>query len=256
LALLNQCGRAWAFRYVDRLPSVPTPALLFGSAIHRAIECALSAWALGDDAAEPAPLWKPIWEEATATTGVTWGKDDPGALFERGRAMLRHPATLAALREATPGLDGEGRPLIEVPVRLWALGVPVPLIGYVDCITKSGVVVDIKTAGKSWDEADAHDPTGEKGIQATFYLSALLQMGYEVPGRRFRFLVLPKTKRGGVQVIETSRSAGELMRVTLVVGQAWEAIGRGDFQPNVFGEMCRPARCGYWSVCPDGGGKR
>jgi hypothetical protein len=249
VALYNQCGRAWAYRYVEHAPSVPSPALLFGSAAHAAIEQTLAAWAIGQPA-NPAPLWLQAWDQLATTTGVLWGKESPDGLREQGRVMFEARATARMLRKVIPMLV-DGRPVIEKKIELRVPGVPVPVVGYIDVICTDGVPCDFKTSNKPWTV-----PRAIAEVQPAIYLAALRQERW--PGNeelRFRHLVLVKRKKPVLQLLETRRLPEDLFAAMKGIRAAWGGIERGEFPPNVFSEGCRPGRCGYWERCPDGGGK-
>jgi hypothetical protein len=249
VALYNQCGRAWAYRYVDKIRPPRSAALVFGSAVHTTIERAMRAWALGGEAQLP-PLWLETWDEAMGAEEIAWGKETADSLAHGGLNIFAARATERMLRKVIPMvIDGE--PVIEKKVELRVPGVPVPIVGYIDVICADGVPVDFKTSNKPWNV-----PRAIADVQPAIYLAALRQERW--PGNeelRFRHLVLVKRKKPVLQLLETRRLPEDLFAAMRVVRAAWAGIERGEFGANVFSEMCRPARCGYWSVCPDGGNK-
>jgi putative RecB family exonuclease len=106
------CPRQWQYRYIDRLPDPPGPAMEHGTMVHQAIE---RYWRGGYDKPEPG-----------LHRYVSTYRKMPGAVTpERvGQVELK-------LQAALPGVD-------------------VPILGYLDLVTTDGVIVDLKTAGRHW----------------------------------------------------------------------------------------------------------
>jgi hypothetical protein len=248
--LYRKCPAAWRFRYGDGARSVPTPALVFGKAMHAAIETILGAWALGQEV-DLLRAWGLAWQVAAATEGITWGNSDPGELCSQGRMLMGSRSTEHMFRKVIPMLV-DGQPVIEKKIELRVPGVPVPIVGYIDVICADGVPVDFKTSNRPWMV-----PRAIAEVQPAIYLAALRQERW--PGNeelRFRHLVLVKRKKPVLQLLETRRLPEDLFAAMKVVRAAWGGIERGEFGANVFSEMCRPGRCGYWGICPDGGSRR
>jgi hypothetical protein len=87
-------------------------------------------------------------------------------------------------------------------------------------------------------------------MQPVFYLAALNQQGYALnPERRFKHYVFTKTKKPELQVIETTRTAGEMLWLLDMIRSVWEGIDRGAFPMNPGSWKCSPKYCEYWSIC-------
>lgn len=231
------CGQNWRYRYVDKLPALTSTNLIFGSAVHAAVEAYVQ---MGGDITD---LWHAAWVDQMAENEgrVDWGVETPEELFNQGVRMLTSSSTLAVLDTLHP----LGHDWIERKVELRVPGVPVPVVGYIDIVTDDGVPGDFKTSARSWTQDKAN---GE--MQPLFYLAALNQAGYERnPDWRFRHYVLVKTKEPKVQIIEHSHKPAEALWLFEMIKSVWDAISAGVYPLNPTGWKCSPQYCEYWSRC-------
>ena len=231
------CGHAWRLRYLDKQPTLTSTSLVFGSAVHAAVEAYVQ---IGTDITE---LWRAAWADQMAENEgrIDWGAETPEELFNQGVRMLTHGGTLAMLDALRP----LSHDWIEHKVELRVPGVPVPVIGYIDIVTDDGIPGDFKTSARSWSEDKALGET-----QPLFYLAALNQAGYTLnPQRRFRHYVFVKTKEPKVQIIEHSHTPGQLFWLFEMIRSVWQAIEAGVYPLNPTGWKCAPAYCEYWARC-------
>lgn len=234
ISLYQTCGRAWRYKYIERAPTKSSPSLVFGSAMHDAIE----ALAGGD--AEPTQVWQAAWEKHTsANPDLDWGDDTPEALHNNGIRMLNDASVIAGIRALK-------LTAIEERVELQVPGVPVPVIGFIDLITEDGVPGDLKTSAKSWTQEQAQNE-----MQPVFYLAALNQAGTPVPDGRFRHYVLVKTKTPQWQVWETRHTNAEMFWLFRMIADVWTGIDRGVFVPNPGSWRCSARFCDYFAMCRD-----
>lgn len=228
------CGESWRFKYVDKLPTYSTPALVFGSAIHGAIEGHVQGKGGLLD------LWPGSWEKALSGQTVAWGIDTPEQHYNEGIRILSNGDIQRGLAQLKP-LAENG---IERKVELRVPGVPVPVIGYIDIITEDGIPGDFKTSSKSWSDARA---AGE--LQPLFYLAALNQAGVKVPSWKFRHYTIIKTKTPKFETFEVSHSPKELFYLFRVIQSIWTAISAGVYIVNPSGWKCNPDYCDFWAMC-------
>jgi len=160
-----------------------------------------------------------------------------------GIRLLNDPAIIDTLNGISVG-SISGKPMVEVAVEWKVEDVPVPVIGFVDCITTDGVVCDFKTTARSWPQDRA-----AQEIQPAVYLAALTQMGLITDPWRFRHIVFVRTKTPKVDVFETERSYEELAWAQGLVRDVWRGIESGFFAPNPFTWKCAPGNCEFWEEC-------
>jgi hypothetical protein len=231
------CPRAWRYRYLDRV-SVPTsPELVFGSAVHGAVE----AFICGQG--ELLPLWAEHWARCTADAQVAWGAGLADTHFREGQRILGDVQIQNALNTIMPGRDGEG-PLVERKVRLNVPSVPIEVIGYIDVIDVNGVPCDLKTSNKPWTPERAQTEQ-----QPLFYLAGLNQAGIATPGFRFRHIVITKVKAPEVQMLEHQHTPAELFQLFKTIETVWHGIEAGAFPPNPDSWRCSPRFCEFWALC-------
>jgi len=228
------CGEAWRRKYVLKEPSYSTPALVFGSAIHGAVE----DFVQGKGAL--LNLWAGAWNKALEGQQVAWGVDTPEQHFNEGVRILSDAQIQYNLSAIKP-LAENG---IERRVELRVPGVPLPIVGYIDIITQDGVPGDFKTSSKSWSNDRAANE-----LQPLFYLAALNQAGVNVPGWRFRHYTLVKTKQPKFETFETAHKPGELFFLFQMIQRVWQAIEREIFLLEPGSWKCSAAYCDAWSRC-------
>jgi len=232
-----ECPENWRRKYIAKEQTRSTPALVFGSAFHGAIEEQLTT---GRKALE---AWPYSWGRALEKDTVDWGLDTPEGYLNDGIRLLGHAAVGAAIDGLKARQDEQG-PMVERKVELRVPGVPIPVIGYIDFISSDGVPCDLKTSKTSWSADKAAD-----SLQGLFYLAALNQAGLGFHGWRFRHVVFVKTKEPKVQVIETLHKPSELFFLFRVVRSVWQGIAAGSFPLNPGSWKCGPAYCDFWSNC-------
>lgn len=241
----TECGTFWKYRYVDKIATPANGNLAFGSAWHNTIESYLTGQ-------EPDLLtgWTESWNKQLESN-IEWGADKPEDLHNMGVRWINEKITGDSdqnsvqkfLDSIQPGKDGDLFK-IENKVQLEVPGVPVPVIGYIDIITRDGVPGDFKTAGRSWT---ADQAVGS--LQALFYLGALNQAGVGVPGGRFRHYIFVKNKQLKIQIIESAHRIEELFFLFRVIANVWKAIDRGVFIENPGSWKCKPGVCEFYGIC-------
>lgn len=234
------CARAWKYHYVDRIPRPTAPALVFGSAFHNTVETYLTA-------DEPmTALWPKQWSaQLESERTVDWGKQSAEGLAATGLRMV----TAESVKELADQVKGEFEPGnatcdIERRVELHVPGVPVPIVGYIDVITRDGVPGDFKTAARMWTDAKASN-----SMQSLFYLAALNQAGVEVPSWKFRHYVFTKASKPTARMFEVAHKPGELFWLFGLIAEVWRGIEAEIYPPNPDTWKCSPRYCDYWDRC-------
>jgi len=245
--LFQQCPRAWEYRYIKKPDTLTSCALPFGSAFHDAIETYLGAKTEEpDNVKPPAELWSHCWQEQIERNGVDridW--DKPQEYYTQlGQKMLSAPDVVKTI-DSIDILVENDIPAVEKRVTFNVPGVPVEILGFIDGIETDGIPFDLKTASRAWTKDKAH-----KELQVNFYLLALNQNGYIVPDWKFRYYVFTKsTKSPKAQMLETTRTVGELMWTMELIREVWEAIQSGVFPRNPTGWKCNPKYCEFSHLC-------
>lgn len=244
--LFLTCGEAWRRKYIAKEPQAVTPPLVFGSALHNTIESYIEAkaelgpgfnYALTDK-------WGEIWQHTLEKQPeCEWGASQPEEHYNEGVRLLNNPDLVQMVNRLTPLRDEAGL-FMEREVFVNVPGVPVPIKGYIDIVTKDGVPGDFKTSATSWSNEKA-----AKELQPLFYLAAMNQLGMDSPGLRFRHYVITKTKTPKVQVIETQHTYDSIFWLYGLVQQVWRAIESETFVVNPHAWLCSPKYCNAWSQC-------
>ncbi|HFC08432.1 MAG TPA: PD-(D/E)XK nuclease family protein [Chloroflexi bacterium] len=244
IQLFLTCPAAWRYRYIEKVQTPTSTALVFGSAWHNAVEAYVGARALGQEA-DLLALWQQHWHATleSQSAPVDWGAETPEQHFNEGVRLLETEEVKTALDGIVP-LVQDGAPVIEKRVELHVPGVPVPVIGYIDIITADGVPGDFKTAARAWSQDKAANE-----LQPAFYLAALNQAGIPTPGMKFRHFVVTKTRKPQFQVLETTRTPETLLFLYQMIGNVWRAIEAEAFPENPTTWKCSPRYCEFWEVC-------
>ncbi len=233
------CPRSWQYRYIDKVQVPTATALVFGSAIHDAIETRLR-----DRSLPMIEQWSDKWtSQIEKNAGIAWGNETPESLHNEGVRLLTSPEVIAAVDKIAPE-QGETGARIEQRIELRVPDVPVPIIGFIDVMCDDGVPLDVKTSSKTWGADKARSET-----QPLFYLAALMQAGDHRHELRFRHLVIVKTKTPQVQFIESKFTFGNVFWLLEMVRTVWLAIEGGHFPCNPTGWKCSETWCEYWQLC-------
>jgi len=226
------CPESWRRKYIAKEPTVSSPALIFGSAIHNTVEQYVQ---VGGDLLS---IWGEKWGAQLEKDGasVLWGMETPDESYNKGVKVLSDKDIAVALKEIKPRQ-------VERKVELRVPGVEIPIIGYIDIITEDGVVCDLKTSAKSWTSARAKDE-----LQPIFYLMSLNQAGEKV-NWKFRHYVLTTLKSPRLDVFDTERSPAEAFFLINIIQQVWLAIQSEIFIPNPGSWKCSPSYCDFFASC-------
>jgi len=235
------CGANWKFHYLDKIKTLTSPELVFGSAFHGAVESFLSNPEI--------PLlhhWSTAWATQLESEGkeIDWGLETRESFYNNGLRILSNPDVINGILSIQPQIRPDNSPAIETKVELQVPGVPVPIIGYIDIITKDGVPGDFKTSARSWSADKAN---GE--MQPLFYLAAMNQMGIPTGDWRFRHYVFVKTKTPQFQMYEHIHNPTQLMWLFKMIESVWKGIEAGVFPLNPGGWKCSPEYCEYYHLC-------
>lgn len=241
ISMYQLCPESWRRRYILHEQTPASLPLVFGSAVHSTIEAYLKR---GGDLSE-------LWQEHYAgqlqfeALDVDFGTETPESVAADGERILTARNVARFLAAIRGNYDPDGGSTMERRVELRVPGVPVPVIGYVDIITRDGVPGDFKTAAKMWARDRA-----ENEMQPLVYLAALEQEGYHDHGWRFRHYVIAKGTPPQVRTFETRRTPEEVeQKLYPATRQVWTGICAGKFPKAIGSWKCCPKWCGYWRAC-------
>lgn len=239
----QSCPLKYRYRYIDGLPEdCVSSALLFGSAIHAAVEFFFNQQLSGEDLPDVDTLldvYQQSWRDRSGQE-VRFGKTETAdSLHQLADRMLT--AFLAS--DLT---KQEGRIIgVEEELR-GALSPNLPdLLGRVDLLLEtddSVIVQDFKTSRSAWNEYQAED----QSEQLLLYADLVRRL---VPGKqvRLQFAVITKAKSPKVQLLEANFDQSKLDRTKLVFENVWSAIQTGHFYPSPSPIQC--PGCGYRKQC-------
>lgn len=237
ITMFLDCPEAWYRKYIAKESTFSTPNLVFGSAFHGTIEDHIGG--KGDLVS----LWSQNWEKHAHGENIQWGLDTPEQHFNEGIRMFGNQGIVDSIKSIKPAIDNDG-PKIERKVELKVPGVPIPVIGYIDCILANGMPADFKTSKASWSDAKASD-----SLQSLFYLAALNQSGDNSHNWAFTHFVFVKTKEPKFQRLEHHHKPSELFFLFEIISRVWKAIEKEDFMINPTGWRCSPVYCDFYSKC-------
>lgn len=245
----QQCPLRYRFRYVDGLPeSVVSSSLIFGGAIHSALEFHFNELLVGNEPPSQDLLldvFQDAWQARSVDhEQIRFGKgEDHNSLSSLADRMLTAFRTsLTADTEGTViGIEEELRGEL-IP------GVP-DLLARIDLLTTTSdalVITDFKTARSRWSQDQAENSSS----QLLLYSELARRM---IPDRdvRLRFLVLTKTKTPTVEAFDIDVSRQRAQRTVKVVEHTWRAIEAGHFYPAPSPMNCPScpfrAACNAWT---------
>lgn len=237
------CPLRYYFRYIAGLPEkTVSSSLVFGSAVHRAVEHHFNELMAGN---EPPTLdalvgeYDRHWSEADPQT-VQFGKDDN--LESLGRLATRMFGAFQTSLLATPtgriiGVEEELRGNI-------VAGCP-DLLGRIDLIVETAdelLVTDLKTSRSRWSREQADDSAG----QLLLYHELVRSFA---PRKRVRlqFAVLTKTKEPAVDLHEVPADRRAIDRTKRIVETVWRAIDAQVFYPAPSPMQC--SGCSFREQC-------
>ena len=239
----QSCPLKYRFRYVDGLlESSVSSSLVFGTAIHSAVEFYFQSLLTGDS--------QPGLEALKAVYQQSWEARQPGEIHFGASETIGSLQELAHRMLAkfleSDLVQPEGR-IIGIEEELRGELVPgVPdLLGRIDLLleTEEHVIIqDFKTARGAWSPEQAEDQTE----QLLLYGDLVRRL---VPGKdlKLRFAVITKTKDPKVQILDTRFDEDRLDRTKSMFRNVWSAIQSGHYYPAPSPMSC--TGCGYRSQC-------
>lgn len=206
LDAINRSPLHYWSQYVnpDRLRPEPTPAMLFGTAVHTAVlepELFDAQYALAPDIGKTTKAGKEAWAAAAATGKQLLKPDELADIRGIRQALLEHPAAALALKaegvaeksifavDPTTGIEIKCRP---------------------DYLTDSGWVIDLKTTQDASLSGFQRSVVNFRyHVQAAHYL-ATIEAATGIRPKGFVFLAVEKTYPYAIQVFRCSQALLEV----------------------------------------------
>jgi CRISPR/Cas system-associated exonuclease Cas4 (RecB family) len=239
----QSCPLRYYFRYVAGLPEkTVSSSLVFGSAVHRAVEHHFNELMAGN---EP-----PTLDALVCEYDRHWSEVDPQALHFGKDDNVESLGTLATKMltafQTSPLAKPTGRIIgVEEELRSSIVAGCPDLLGRIDLIEETGdelVVTDLKTSRSRWSRDQAEDSAG----QLLLYHELVRNFA---PRKRVRlqFAVLTKTKEPAVDLHEVPVDARRIERTTRIVERVWQAIDSQVFYPAPSPMQC--PGCSFREQC-------
>ena len=243
ISTYQSCPLRWFFRYVVGLPErTVSSSLVFGSAVHRAVEHHFNELLSGN---EPPTLdallgeYDRHWHE-TDENVVKYGKDD-----SRESLALLAQRMLAAF-QASPLAMPEGHIIgVEEQLRGPVIDGCPDLLGRIDLLVETSrelIVTDLKTARSRWSRTQIDNQAGQLLLYAE-----LVRPLAPRKKLRLRFAVVSKSKAPSVELHEVDADPKKIDRAKLIVARVWKAIEAGSFYPNPSPMQC--PSCAFRQPC-------
>ncbi len=241
LKCFHTCRLQFYFRYVKKIPTLTSPALLVGQVVH----AVLQAWNLARWRGEDTSLGRmevtfaSLWISKSVEEGIQW---------ESAKEETEERATAWRILEhylQNPPIPLEEKPeAVEVVVErdLLAHGLP-PLKGVIDLVRGGGRIVDFKTTARTPDDAQArHLNEVQLGCYALLYREAT---GHPESGFELHHLVKTKTPKLIVTTLDPMEP-GQIRSLIRLMESYVAGVESEDFVPSP-GMQC--SFCDYLTHC-------
>lgn len=246
IAMYLRCPRQWEYRYIDGIIAPPSISLIVGAAYHDALAVnfmqkitSQQDLPLGDVLDAFSTSWdRQLTRRVTVEDGeqeefedVDLQEESPGAAKDVGISLVDvyHHAVAPGIQPVAVERSCE----IEIA--------DLKLVGRIDLEEDNGKIDDHKTSARSKTQDDV-----DRELQPSAY--GLLVM-HPVD---FDFHVAVKKKKPEIQIINTRRTAADIVWFLRLAEQVWALMNTGVYPPNPMGWWCSERFCGYYSMCKGG----
>ncbi|MBR6464506.1 MAG: PD-(D/E)XK nuclease family protein [Verrucomicrobia bacterium] len=237
------CGKAWKYKYIDKIPTKPSTTLILGSTVHDTMEEIIACRSVGMEEPNPVEFATETLNKRLENEKGTFIPEDLETLKDDVLRLVSDNVILSGLADIRAKVDDRGAQ-IERKVTLEIPEVDVPIIGFIDIVLEDGTPADFKTSSRAWTQERA-----EKEMQPIFYLAAMGQCGMPV-NWHFKHLVMVKTKKPQFQILEHTHEPKELFSLFKQVQDVWKGIQSDVFNQAAPGSWkCSPRWCDYYDLC-------
>lgn len=236
------CPLRYYFRYVAAVPERTVSAsLVFGSAVHRALEHHFNELLAGNEPPSREALrgeYDRHWQTVDRTQ-VTFGGAEEESL---GQLVERMFAAFQGSEAAQPA----GR-IIGVEEELRGAMVPgcPDVLGRIDLLVETVdalVLTDFKTSRSRWSPVQVSNAAGQLLLYHDLVQDLLPRKPVEL-----RFAVLTKTKNPTLDVHQVPVTPARVDRLQRIVERVWKAIEREVFYPAPSAAVC--GSCAFREPC-------
>ena len=234
------CPLKYRFQYVDRIPKpFRSSALAFGTSVHAAIEWFHRERIAGraPDPASVAAIFAGDWQAQNLEPLAFKERETPDGLAELGQRMLQ--LYVEQLRDEPAPLAVEEPFEVDLADPVTGELFDLRLRGRIDLLEEGETLVDIKTAGRSFESRGL-----ERHLQLSTYALVYLLLRNRIP--HLRLDVLLKTKTPRVERMLTVRTVEDLAWTAHLLRRVAGSIASGHFFPNP-GWPC--GECEYFAHC-------
>ena len=249
LSTMRQCPRKFAFQYVEKaVPRFQPASLLFGSALHCALESLFRSQLEGLDLTEAdlVEQFRVAWSRALTEhpdVPVQFGKgDDQTTLAEQGERMLAAFLASPAARTAGEVIAVEETMTVTLADDLPDLQARVDLVTVEEGVLR---VADWKTSRSRWSPDKASQSSDQLLLYARSAQALAEDLSCELA---LQFVVVTKAKRPAVQVLDIPIDSQRLAGVPETVRPIWQAVRNGNFYPVASPMNC--TTCPFRAECP------
>lgn len=196
LKCFQECRLKFYFRYVEKIPTLTSPALFIGSLTHKVLQqWNLARWRGEDsDSKVMEEVFQKHWAEDQDESGIDWD-DKEVVTRDKTWGMLKHYFI------GTPIPTDEKPEAVEVVAErdMLAHGLP-PLRGVIDLVRKGGRIVDFKTAARTpASPMVEHQNEMQLGCYALLYREAT---GHDESGFELHHLIKTKEPKLVINFME------------------------------------------------------
>ncbi len=259
VTLFRSCPRKWVFEYVEQVqPSCVSASLVFGSAIHSALEHYFEQWMVGEVIGIDAltEIFRASWQQELKDRTVIYpARQDEQALHEQCDLMLG-----AFMESDVSKPQGESIAIEEMLVGQLSERLPT-FVARVDLIvqTEEGYrLIDFKTARSKWSEEQLKQSRDQLALYDSLAKQRFAEEHFEQ-----QFIVLTKQKKPQLQIMTPGRipssgcasdSSGSntpdvaTIHLTQLIQPIWQAMQQGVDYANPSPMNC--AGCGFKDRCP------
>lgn len=246
ISMYLRCARQWEYRYVEGIIAPPSISLIVGAAYHDALAvnfmqkiASQQDLPVGDVLDAFSTSWdRQLTRRVTVEDdeqkefdNVDYQEEDPRVAKDVGISLVD-----TYHRTVAPKIQPIS---VERSCEVEIAGMK--LVGRLDLEEDTGKIDDHKTSSKSktQDEID-------RELQPSAY--GLLVM-HPVD---FGFHVAVKKRNPEIQILNTHRTAADIVWFLRLAQQVWALMQTGVYPPNPTGWWCSEKYCGYWNMCRGG----
>lgn len=251
-----QCPLQFKYRYVDRIPEPSSGVLHAGRVIHEILEHALKVYPKSGaypDLKTLDGMFLPVWErrkkeEEEKESFIGWNWDIPEAAAKEQYRPLIRAAHEQALPKIRPWMMGND-PVVEhrLDLELESDVGPFKLIGYIDLLDETGVLMDWKTSTKE----EVSKRQKRVWLQfAAYSLYAWPIIGDETVVCKKIFLVPGPEPR--VEWCPFTVGPKHREWFCRIAAEVWKSIYHGIYPARSEGWWCNPAYCSFFGPCQEG----